>query len=223
MADKLEALRKRKPWDEIDPETGAPVEDIPGLENPPELQFAEDLGIAAATGGAGFGPKAILRAAGKTAAGKAKGAAISGAEGRAREMANMELTKMPAQEAAAIRKDPAKMQELAKKYMAPEASPRTEYKPNISEGKALDYGVKDVPAADRTAPRRIQELQKMAKIPEDQIVGKTPSGTPIVKEPPKPVKFREHQGDTHQQKMAQQRKESGSAVMNWLKGQAGEE
>lgn len=64
-------VRKRQPWDEIDPETGEPLQDIPGVSYPSEFQAAEDIGIAAATGGASFGPKMLAKQVAKKAAGEA--------------------------------------------------------------------------------------------------------------------------------------------------------
>ena len=63
--------KKRNPASEIDPDTGAPYEDIPGLEYPTEFAVGENLAIGAATGGGGNLIKSAVESAGKKAIGNA--------------------------------------------------------------------------------------------------------------------------------------------------------
>ena len=78
MADittKVKPPRKaRNPSDEMDPDTGMPYSDIPGLEYPEEFALGENLAIGAATGGGGN----LVRSAVEKGVKKAAGNAIAG-------------------------------------------------------------------------------------------------------------------------------------------------
>lgn len=77
MADviKMKPPRKaRNPSDEMDPDTGMPYSDIPGLEYPEEFALGENLAIGAATGGTGN----LVRSAVEKGVKKAAGNAIAG-------------------------------------------------------------------------------------------------------------------------------------------------
>lgn len=68
------SVRVRNPSDEMDPETGMPYSDIPGVEYPEEFALGENLAIGAATGGGGN----LIRTAVEQGAKKAVGKAVAG-------------------------------------------------------------------------------------------------------------------------------------------------
>lgn len=77
MADviKMKPPRKvRNPSDEMDPDTGMPYSNIPGLEYPEEFALGENLAIGVATGGGGN----LVRSAVEKGVKKAAGNAIAG-------------------------------------------------------------------------------------------------------------------------------------------------
>jgi len=67
-------LKVRNPSDEMDPDTGMPYSDIPGVEYPDEFALGENLAIGAATGGGGN----LVRSAVEKGVKKAAGNAIAG-------------------------------------------------------------------------------------------------------------------------------------------------
>lgn len=141
MADPIQKKRKKESWDEIDPESGDVVEDIPGLQYPAELDTAETAVMAGLSGGT----VPLLKAAGKKASTQMGQTAVSSVLDRIKQQgppgqkqgAPVDLGSLSKEAQHAARANPEMLQAIAQNRLLAESALKEASKESRHAGQTL--------------------------------------------------------------------------------------